>query len=132
MRVSPQHPVRFGKGGGSVEVRYYGCRFTHARAEVFEAVEARFDLPICNPRFGSPLVPFFEPMAAADPDGHWSLSADYAFRKLARQCGFAVVVDTTIWLWHVGSSVESDQFLSYRTASDAASAGRMVLKRRLW
>lgn len=95
--------VRFGKGGGPVEIKYCGFGFTHVRAEVFEAVEERFDLPICNLRFGSPLVPFFGPMVVTDPGGHWSLSEDYAFCERARQCGFNVVADTTIRLWHVGT-----------------------------
>lgn len=95
--------VRFGKGGGPVDIKYCGFGFTHVRAEVFEAVEARFELPICNLRFNSPLIPFFGPMVSPDPGGHWSLSEDYAFCERARQCGFTVVADTSIRLWHVGT-----------------------------
>jgi predicted O-methyltransferase YrrM len=95
--------VRFGRNGGLVEIKYCGFGFTHVRAAVFEAVQAHFDLPICNLRFNSPLVPFFEPMAVPDPGGQWSLSEDYAFCERARQAGFTVVADTSIRLWHVGS-----------------------------
>lgn len=96
-------PVRFGRHGGAVEIRYCGFGFTHTRRAVFEAVHERFALPICNLRFNAPLVPFFEPMVSPDPGGHWSLSEDYAFCERARQTGFQVVADTSIRLWHVGT-----------------------------
>lgn len=95
--------VRFGRQGGLLEIRYCGFGFTHMRRSVFEAVHDKFALPICNLRFNSPLVPFFEPMVAPDPGGHWSLSEDYAFCERARQAGFPVMADTSIRLWHVGS-----------------------------
>ena len=95
--------VRFGKNGGLVEVRYCGFGFTHVRRTVFEAVQQRLDLPVCNQRFGSLLVPFFLPMVVPEPRGHWSLSEDYAFCERARQAGFTVMADTRIRLWHVGT-----------------------------
>jgi lysophospholipase L1-like esterase len=45
--------VTFGREGGLTEVRYCGFGFTHVRREVFDAVQSRFDLPVCNQRFGS-------------------------------------------------------------------------------
>jgi predicted O-methyltransferase YrrM len=94
--------VRFGKRGGLVEVRYCGFGFVHVRREVFLEVQRRLALPVCNRRFESPLVPFFEPTAVPDPGGHWALSEDYAFCERARLCGFKVVADTSVRLWHVG------------------------------
>ena len=95
--------VKLGKHGGLVEVRYCGFGFAHVRREVFEAVQKHAELPVCNLRFNSPLVPFFQPMTVPDPGGWWSLSEDYAFCERARRAGFSVMADTTIRLWHVGS-----------------------------
>ena len=36
-------------------------------------------------------------------DGHWYLAEDWAFCQRARECGYKIVADTTIRLWHVGS-----------------------------
>jgi predicted O-methyltransferase YrrM len=95
--------VRFGKHGGPVEVRYCGFGFAHVRREVFLTVQRELRLPVCNRRFGSPLVPFFQPAVVTEPTGPWSLSEDYAFCERARRCGFKVVADTSVRLWHVGS-----------------------------
>jgi hypothetical protein len=95
--------VKLGKHGGLVEVRYCGFGFAHVRREVFEAVQNHSELPVCNLRFKSPLVPFFQPLAVPDPGGWWSLSEDYAFCERARRAGFGIMADTTIRLWHVGS-----------------------------
>ncbi|VTR94238.1 Uncharacterized protein OS=Pirellula staleyi (strain ATCC 27377 / DSM 6068 / ICPB 4128) GN=Psta_1297 PE=4 SV=1: Methyltransf_24 [Gemmata massiliana] len=94
--------VRFGTRGGLVEVRYCGFGFAHMRKEVLVAVHHKLQLPVCNRRFGTPLVPFFQPLVVGEPSGPWSLSEDYAFCERARQCGFPVVADTSIRLWHVG------------------------------
>jgi hypothetical protein len=37
------------------------------------------------------------------PSLHWYLPEDYAFCERARQCGFKIMADTTIRLWHHGS-----------------------------
>ena len=95
--------VRFGTSGGPTEVRYCGFGFTHTRKDVFVALHQRLSLPVCNNRFGTPLVPFFQPMVVPDPGGAWSLSEDYAFCERARRCGFSVLADTSVRLWHVGS-----------------------------
>ena len=95
--------VRFGKNGGLTEIRYCGFGFTHLRREVFEAVREKLALPVCNQRFASLLVPYFEPMSIPEGEGRWSLSEDYAFCERARQAGFSVEADTRIRLWHVGT-----------------------------
>jgi hypothetical protein len=95
--------VQLGKRGGLVEVRYCGFGFAHVRRVVFETVRDKLGLPTCNQRFGSLLVPFFQPMVVPEPRGFWSLSEDYAFCERARQAGFTVVADTRIRLWHVGT-----------------------------
>ena len=95
--------VTFGQHGGLVEVRYCGFGFSHIRREVFESVRDKLKLPTCNQRFGSLLVPFFQPMIVSDGEGHWSLSEDYSFCERARQAGISVMADTRIRLWHVGT-----------------------------
>lgn len=95
--------VRFGRQGGLVEVRFCGFGFVHVRREVFLTVQRQLALPVCNRRFGAPLMPFFEPLVVPDPGGAWSLSEDYAFCERARRSGFQVIADTSIRLWHVGN-----------------------------
>jgi predicted O-methyltransferase YrrM len=94
--------VRFGQYGGLSEIRYCGFGFTLVRRHVFDTVQKRLNLTICNKRFGSPLIPFFAPMEVDESSGPWSVSEDYAFCERARQCGFHVFADTKIRLWHVG------------------------------
>jgi hypothetical protein len=97
------HSIRFGRHGELVEIRYCGFGFTHTRREVYEKTSQVMELPVCNRRFGSLLVPYFAPMVVEEPSGLWAISEDYAFCERARQSGFQVVADTTIRLWHVGS-----------------------------
>ena len=93
----------FGRGGGLAEILYAGAGFLLTRREVYLTIQDRLALPVCNERFGRPMIPFFEPMSRALEDGYWSLGEDYAFSERARRCGFKVMADTTIRLWHVGS-----------------------------
>src|SRR5262249_27563552 len=72
----------------------------HTRREVYEAM--RTELPLCNTRFGRPIVPYFLPMCVPDGDGHWYLGEDFAFCERARRRGFAVMADTRIRLRHIG------------------------------
>jgi hypothetical protein len=95
--------VVFGKDGGLTEIRYAGFGFVLTRRELFETMKARLPLPECNQRFGKPIVPYFMPLLIPDGNGHWYLQEDYAFCERARQCGFKIMADTTIRLWHVGS-----------------------------
>lgn len=95
--------MAFGKEGGLVEILYAGAGFLLIRREVYLAVQQRLDLPMCNERFGSPMIPFFHPMLYECEDGHWYLAEDYAFCERVRQCGFKIMADTTIRLWHIGS-----------------------------
>ena len=93
----------FGKGGGLVELLYAGTGFMHIRREVYLAIQAKLGLPVCNERFGSPMIPFFQPMLHPIEDGHWYLAEDFAFCQRARQAGFQILGDTSIRLWHVGN-----------------------------
>jgi hypothetical protein len=92
-----------GSGGGLCEIRYAGFGFTLTRREVYEVMRARLQLPECNQRFGERMVPYFQPLVVSDGPGEWYLGEDYAFCERARRCGFQVMADTRIRLWHVGS-----------------------------
>ena len=94
--------IVFGREGGLVEILYAG-RFLDVRREVYMTIQERPALPMCNERFRIPLIPFFYPMLRPCEDGHWYLAEDYAFCERARQCGYKIMADTTIRLWHLGN-----------------------------
>lgn len=95
--------VTFGPAGGLHEVRYVGFSFVFTRREAFDAIRATCDLPVCNRRFGHPLVPYFLPMILTEPDGgHRYLTETYAFCERARAAGIVPHVDTTVRLLHIG------------------------------
>jgi hypothetical protein len=95
--------VLFGPKGGLHEILYCGFGFVHTRRSLYETMQRQLRLPVCNLRFRSPLVPYFAPLVAGEGEAAWYLSEDYSFCERARQCGFRIVADTTIRLWHVGS-----------------------------
>jgi Sulfotransferase family len=95
--------VLFGSSGGLIEIPYAGAGFLHTRREVYHAVQRRFRLPVCNERFGPSMIPFFQPLVVPDGVGHWYLAEDYSFCYRARECGYAIMADTTIRLMHIGT-----------------------------
>ena len=92
-----------GKGTGLVELLYCGTGFLHVRREVYDDHPAR-SLPcrVCNEQFGRPMVPYFLPMVREFEGGHWYLGEDFSFCERARQCGYKIMADTSIRLWHIG------------------------------
>jgi hypothetical protein len=95
--------VSFGIKGGAIEILYCGFGFTLTRRVVYETMQRQLHLPVCNQHFQSPLVPYFGPLVAGEGEQAWYLGEDYSFCERARRCGFRVMADTTIRLWHVGS-----------------------------
>jgi hypothetical protein len=93
----------FGNKGCVTEVKYTGTGFLHVRREVYETMQQRLELRTCNAGFGSPMVPYFMPMIVDTDKGPWYLAEDYSFCERARRCGFQIMVDTRVRLWHVGS-----------------------------
>jgi hypothetical protein len=103
---------RFGIHGGLTELLYGGTGFLHIRRHVYETMISTLSLPVCNEHAGRPMWPFFQPLIRSAPaqtadeteprPGHWYLAEDYAFCHRARLCGFPIVADTSIRLWHVG------------------------------
>jgi hypothetical protein len=102
--VLPGTPrMLFGDEGGLVELQYAGAGFLLVRREVYLKVQRHLKLPICNERFGEPLIPFFYPLLHPVEDGHWYLAEDYAFCERVRASGYRIFADTTIRLWHIGT-----------------------------
>jgi hypothetical protein len=95
--------ILFGVRGGMTEVLYCGFGFVLTRRVLYESVQQQLGLAVCNRRFGAPLVPYFTPLVAGEGEQAWLLGEDYSFCERARRCGFRVMADTTIRLWHVGS-----------------------------
>lgn len=96
---------QFGVGGRLHEVEYCGMGFVHVRRQVYEAFESKLKMPRCGgSHSGKPAVPYFIPSIAAleDGSGFIYLADDSAFCHRARDCGFTVMVDTTIKLGHIG------------------------------
>jgi hypothetical protein len=94
--------MTFGKAGGLVELLYAATGFLLVRREVYLAMQEQLKLPMCNERFGHPLVPYFLSLIRPVDDGYWYLADDYAFCQRTRECGFRIFADTTIRLWHIG------------------------------
>jgi len=93
----------FGKHGGLMEIKYAGTGFLYVRREVYERLQCELELPVCNERFPRPVVPFFHPLIFEDAEGPWYLGEDWSFCERARQCGFQIMADTVIRLWHIGN-----------------------------
>lgn len=95
--------VTFGRNGGLYEVQYAATGFFLVRREVYMKIQHQLSLPLANERFSGKMIPFFHPMVHPFEDGHWYLAEDFAFSERARQCGFKIVADTTLRLWHIGN-----------------------------
>ena len=105
LAVAPLPGVRelvMGEDGGLVEVLYAATGFLLVRREVYSNIQRRFNLPVCGPPSQRRSIPFFMPMLE-DWGGKLSyLGEDYAFSRRARLCGYKIMADTTIRLWHIG------------------------------
>jgi hypothetical protein len=96
--------LSFGVHGGLTEILYCGFGFVHTRRLLYETMQRQLDLPLCNQQFqGSPLASYFAPLVVGEGKQAWYLNEDAAFCERAHRCGFRIMADTTIRLWHVGS-----------------------------
>lgn len=98
-----QTSMTFGKNGSLMEMLYAGGGFMHVRREVYLRILEHLNLPITNDRFDHPMIPFFQPLIRRIEDGTWYLAEDYAFCHRARVCGYPILADTSIRLWHIGT-----------------------------
>lgn len=94
--------LAFGQAGGLLEILYAATGFLHVRRDVYLKVQHQLHLPVTNERFGSAMIPFFQPMLHPIEDGHWYLAEDFAFSQRVRSVGYKIVADTSIRLWHIG------------------------------
>ena len=107
--------IQLRTGGGLVEIRYAATGFLRVRREVYETIQQKLALPICNTRFGERVVPYFHPMVIRDErspapnalhstgEDYWYLGDDYSFCERVKQAEFRVVADSTIRLMHYGT-----------------------------
>jgi hypothetical protein len=95
--------ILFGTRGDIMEILYCGFGFVLTRRVLYETMHQKLGLTACNQRFQMPLVPYFTPMVAGEGEQAWLLGEDYSFCERARRCGFRILADTTVRLWHVGS-----------------------------
>lgn len=95
--------VILGKGGGLVEVLYVGAGFLLVRREAYIAMRERFRLPLCDEGKSRATIPFFMPMIEDWGGKLKYLGEDYAFCRRARLCGYKIMADTSIRLWHIGA-----------------------------
>jgi hypothetical protein len=92
--------LKFGQGGGIVDVLFVGMGFVYTRREIYEAIAA--ELPVCSAGATS-IIPYFIPFVLATDAGHKYLSEDFAFCERTRRAGYRILLDTRIRLYHLGS-----------------------------
>ena len=96
--------ITFGQQGGLLPIRYAPGGFLLTRRCVYEEVQQKLSLPLCNerPDRKPAFVPYFQPTIVPDGDSTFYLGEDYAFCERARQVGFEILADTTLRLFHIG------------------------------
>lgn len=95
--------ITFGSKGGLVEIHYAGLGFTYTKREVYESIEKKFNLPLCeNGDDLGDIVPYFYPMIGVEDKKYKYMGEDYSFCERVRQCGYKIYADTTIRLGHIG------------------------------
>jgi len=95
--------LTLGDAGGVIEVDFASTGFLCTRREVYERMIALHRLPRCNEVFGDPFYPFFQPRIIELGTGHWYLAEDFAFSHRARECGYRVLYDLSVRIWHIGT-----------------------------
>lgn len=100
--------IRFGPDLPPVEIEYAGTGFVAVHRGVCEAIIAANDLPLCHPD-SLQFWPLFQPLVVETPDqdGHdvaEYLSEDWSFCFRAKQAGFQVWLDPTVFLTHLGQT----------------------------
>ncbi len=100
---SEMRKVTFGSGGGLTEIEAVGMGFSLIRKEVYDKILAQWELPVCNAGTKEEVIPYFLSMVIKANDGNYKyLFEDYSFCYRAKLCGFKIMADTRIRLWHIG------------------------------
>lgn len=92
-----------GDAGGVIEVDFAATGFLCTRREVYERMIALYRMPRCNEVFGDPFYPFFQPRIIEFGSGHWYLAEDFAFSYRTRECGYRILYDLSVRIWHIGT-----------------------------
>ena len=97
----PGQKITFGKDEKPVEVRWISGGFMAVSRKVFEKMSET--LPLCHSKDDRlRLYPFFQPFPK-EIDGRWIyISEDWAFCERARDLGFKVWLDPSVFLAHAG------------------------------
>ena len=111
-----------GAGGGLLEILYAATGFLFVQRQVYQDIQQKLHLPVCNTMFRESIIPWFQPMVREYQAGHWYLGEDFSFCERARQSGYAIYADTSIRLWHFGNyafgwedaGAEVRRFATYR------------------
>ena len=97
----PGQTIRFGADSEPVEVRCVSTGFMAISRKVFEKMSDT--LPLCHAdRKEIKMYPFFQPQPKEIDGKMIYLSEDWAFCERARDLGFNVWLDPSIWLAHAG------------------------------
>lgn len=95
--------MTFGPRGGLVEMRHAATGFLHTRREVYESIENKFKLPMCdNGDDLGYITPYFYPMLVHDGEKYRYLGEDISFCERVNQAEYKIYADTTIRLIHIG------------------------------
>lgn len=89
--------------GGIVEVQAVATGFLYTTAHLYNVIQKKLDLKICNTSFDAPQIPFYHPNVWSFNERHYYLGEDFSFCFSAKQAGFSVYLDTSIKLGHIGS-----------------------------
>ncbi len=95
--------VVFGKDGGFIPILHTGCGMLLVRKWVYECVQSKFGLALCNENHQGGLIPYFQPMVVTTDAGRQYLCEDYAFCQRIRECGIPIWADTRMRLYHIGT-----------------------------
>jgi hypothetical protein len=98
----PGKSVSFVENGTLEEVMCAATGFLYIKANVFKTIQSELKLPECNTSFSAPQIPFFQPAIWDIGSNKSYLGEDFSFCMRARQCGYAIWLDTGIKLGHIG------------------------------
>jgi hypothetical protein len=105
----PNHPVTFHPDAEPVVVPFASTGFMAVHRKVFESLSA--ELPLCHKGWSdrgadTSFYPFYMPYTIPwEGDGHMYLSEDWAFCQRAKDAGFKVMLDPSIRLGHMGTTM---------------------------
>ena len=85
-----------GQPHGLSPIAVASANLLHIRRNVYLRVLQHSGLPICNERFGHPLIPFFRPMHFDNETGSIYLDDIQAFSRRVQDSGYDIFADPTI------------------------------------